>query len=420
MISQQENDRLCRVGPATPMGAVFRRFWLPICTADRLPVPGGAPLVQRLLGEDFVVFRNGDGKVGVLDELCPHRGASLSLGRVEDCGIRCIYHGWKFANDGAVLEIMNNPAGKRLPNLKAPAYPAIEAGGMVWAYLGPLEHQPAAPHFAYMDLPESNRVLLRVDGNYNWLQSLEGGLDSSHVGILHSNAARPGWVGQSDEKVGSLDDTGPVLEVEDTEFGYHYAAFRQGAPGRPGNVRIVPFIMPSGRIIPGGALQGAENHTLVLEVPIDDEHTATYTVRYGSAPLSREGRLRETGFDDPTAYTLSEQRLLLDRTNYNRQQRDIMDRSWSGLNGIAFEDAVIATSMGPIQDRTREHLIASDVAVARLRRRLLDSMARVDRGEPPIGAGIDVHVISSIDSEVPAAGHWRTLLPTHRVVGIAA
>lgn len=420
MISQADNDRLCRVGPGTPMGGVFRRFWLPICTSDRLPVAGGAPLAQRLLGENFVVFRSGDGQVGVLDELCPHRGASLALGRVEECGIRCIYHGWKFANDGAVLEIMNNPANRRLPNLRATAFPAIEAGGMVWTYLGPKEHQPPAPHFAFMDLPEANRVLLRVDGNFNWVQSLEGGLDSSHVGILHSNAARPGWNGQSERKVGALDDTGPVLEVEDTEFGYHYAAFRRGAPGQPGNVRIVPFIMPSGRIIPGGALQGANNHTIAFEIPIDDEHTATYTVRYGSAPISRESRLRETGFDDPEVYSQHEQRLLLTRANYNRQNRDIMDRSWSGLNGIAFEDAVIATSMGPIQDRTKEHLIASDVAVARLRRRLLESIARMERGDEPVGVGVDTSLISSIDAAVPETGHWRSLLPNHRVVGIAA
>ena len=422
MISQAENDRLCRIGPGTPMGAVFRRFWLPICTSDRLPVRGGAPLAQRLLGEDLVVFRSGDGKVGILDEFCPHRGASLALGRVEDCGIRCIYHGWKFANDGTVLEIMNNPANKRLPTLKALAYPAIEAGGMVWTYLGPKEHQPPAPHFAFMDLPEANHVLLRVDGNFNWVQSLEGGLDSSHVsGILHSNAARPGWNGQSDPKVGALDDTGPVLEVEDTEFGYHYAAFRKGAPGQPGNVRIVPFIMPSGRIIPGGALQGADNHTIVFEIPIDDEHTATYTVRYGSAPLSRESRLRETGFDDPEIYSQQDQRLLLTRANYNRQQRDIMDRSWSGLNGIAFEDAVIATSMGPIQDRTKEHLIASDVAVAAgCAGGCWNRLPRSSGVKNPVGAGGDTSLISSIDAPVPESGHWRSLLPSHRVAGIAA
>ena len=193
MMSRADNDRLCRIGPGTPMGAVFRRFWLPICTSDRVPLPGGAPRFERLLGENFVVFRNGEGQVGVLDELCPHRGASLTLGRVEDCGIRCIYHGWKIGNDGTLLEVMNNPADRRPPNVRAPSFPVVEAGGIVWTYLGPKEHQPPAPHFAFMDLAESQRVLLRVDGNYNWVQALEGGLDSSHVGILHSNAARPAW-----------------------------------------------------------------------------------------------------------------------------------------------------------------------------------------------------------------------------------
>jgi len=420
MMSRADNDRLCRIGPGTPMGAVFRRFWLPICTSDRVPLPGGAPRFERLLGENFVVFRNGEGQVGVLDELCPHRGASLSLGRVEDCGIRCIYHGWKIGNDGTLLEVMNNPANKRPPNVRAPSFSVVEAGGIVWTYLGPKEHQPPAPHFAFMDLAESQRVLLRVDGNYNWVQALEGGLDSSHVGILHSNAARPAWNGPSEVKVGAFEDTGPVLEVEDTEFGYHYAAFRRGGPGQPSNVRIVPFIMPSGRIIPGGALQGAQNHTIAFEIPIDDEHTATYTVHYGSAPISRESRLRETGFDDPEVYSQEQQRLLLSRANYNRQRRDIMDRSWSGLNGIAFEDAVIATSMGPIQDRTKEHLIASDLAVARLRRRLLDSAGRIERGEPPVGAHVDTSVISAIDAPAPQGAHWRTLLPNHRVVAVAA
>ena len=416
MLTQEENDRLCRIGPGTPMGAVFRRFWMPICTSDRIPHPGCAPLAERLLGEDFVVFRNGEGKVGVLDEFCMHRGASLALGRVEDCGIRCLYHGWKFGNDGSVLEIMNNPADKRQPHLKAPAYPAIEAAGIVWVYLGPKEKEPPFPRFAFMDLPDNHRVLIRLDGNFNWVQATEGGLDSSHVGILHSDVARPGWNGRSDKKASAMDDTGPVLEIEDTEFGYHYAAFRKDPAGGPDNVRIVPFIMPSGRIIPGGQLQGQNNHTIVLEIPIDDEHTATYSVRYGSEPIARQTRLHETGFDDPEFYSESTQQFLWTRADLNRQRRDLMDRNWSGFRGIALEDAVIATSMRPITDRTKEHLIASDLAVARFRRRLLESVARMDRGEDPVGAQADVSLISSIDAPVPASGHWRRLIPSHRVV----
>jgi phthalate 4,5-dioxygenase oxygenase subunit len=415
MMTQAENDRLCRVGPGTPMGAVFRRFWLPICTADRLPEPGCAPRCERLLGEQFVVFRSKDGAVGVLNEFCMHRGASLALGRVEDHGIRCIYHGWKFGHDGTVLEIMNLPAEKRPPRLKAKAYPAREGGGIIWVYLGPAEKEPPFPRFAYFDLPEENRVVLRVDAQYNWVQAVEGGLDSSHVSILHTNAARPGWNGNATAvEVGAMDDTGPSLEIEDTEFGYHYAAFRKAGEWQPMNVRIVPFIMPSGRIIPGGALQGRSNSTLALEIPIDDEHTATYSVRYGTQPISRESRMRETGFDDPRFYDETTQRFLLHRDNYNVQKREEMDTNWTGLHGIAFEDAVIATSMGPIQDRTFEHLISSDLAVARFRKRLLESMARLERGEDPVGVHADAGVISAVDAPAPETGHWRQLAPEHK------
>lgn len=310
MLTTEQNDRLCRVGPDTPMGALFRRFWLPICTADRLPSPGCAPRHERLLGQDFVVFRAKDGKIGVLDELCLHRGASLALGRVEDCGIRCLYHGWKFGTDGAVLDIMNVPADKRPPRLHANAYPVIEEGGFIWTYLGPRESQPAFHRYAYMDLPESHRVVMCWKSRSNWVQMTEGGLDSSHVGILHTNAARPGWSGKSDRKVGAMDDTGPSLQIEDTEFGYHYAAFRAGADGL--NVRVVPFIMPSGRIIPGGELLG-HNSTLLFETPIDDENTATFSVRYADRPMRKEDRLRETGFDDPNFYDADKQRFLFTR-----------------------------------------------------------------------------------------------------------
>jgi len=415
MMTREQNDRLCRVGPGTPMGALFRRFWLPVTTSERVAEPGGRPRAERLLGQDFVVFRGKDGKVGVLDELCMHRGASLALGRVEDCGIRCLYHGWKFGVDGSVLDIMNLPAGKRPAHLRAPAYPAVEAGGIVWTYIGPKEKQPPFRRFKFMDLPENQRVLMRVDCHFNWVQATESGLDSSHVGILHSNAARPGWAGESTATVGALEDTGPALEIEDTEFGYHYAAFRKGTNGGANNVRIVPFIMPSGRIIPGGALQGPNNATIVFEIPIDDEHTATYTVRYGSAPITRESRLRETGFDDLTYYDAEKQRFLFTREDYARQRREAMDRNWTGFHGIALEDAIISTSMGPIYDRSKEHLVASDIAVVRFRRRVLDSVERLERGEDPVGVSVDASLISSIDAPAPAQGHWRTLIPTHRV-----
>jgi phthalate 4,5-dioxygenase oxygenase subunit len=414
MLTREENDRLCRIGPGTPMGALFRRYWLPIALAAQLPEPGGAPRHERLLGQDFVVFRTGDGRLGVLDELCMHRGASLVLGRVEDCGIRCLYHGWMFGPDGAILDIMNMPEGRRPSRLKARAYPVVERGGMAWVYLGPAEHQPPFPQFQYMDLPADHQVAMRIDSHYNWVQATEGGLDSSHVGILHTNAARPGWLGTSGDKVGAFDDTGPLLELEETEFGYHYAAFRHGRPGEPENCRIVPFIMPSGRIIPGGALQGASNWTLVLEVPIDDEHTATYSVRYGSQPIPQESRWRETGWDDPEMFDAATGNIRISRGDY-RQKRQLMAENFSGYRGIAVEDAAICVSQGPILDRSQEHLIYSDLAVIRFRRRLLDSVGRMERGEAPVGVAVDASLITAIDAPRPVDAHWRSLIPSHRI-----
>jgi phthalate 4,5-dioxygenase oxygenase subunit len=414
MLSREANERLCRVGPGTPMGNMLRRYWMPICASAQLPRPDCTPLLARLMGQNFVVFRDTLGRVGVLDELCMHRGASLALGRVEECGIRCIYHGWKFGVDGAVLDIMNSPDDRVRQRLKAPAWPVREAGGIVWTYIGPAEVEPPFPRYEFMDLPDANRVVMRVDTNANWVQALEGGLDSSHVSILHSNAARPGWNGGPGTRVGSLADTIPRFEVEDTDFGYHYAAIRKSPNGEPDNVRIVPFILPSGRIIPDIAQTG--NATIVFEVPIDDENTATFSVRYGQRPIERMSRVRETGFDDPEFYSDADCKFRFSRGDFAKQKRAAMDVSWSGFRGIALEDAVIVTSMGPIYDRSLEHLVAADVAVVHFRRRLFEQADRVERGEPPIGVAVDHRAVTAIDAPMPAAGHWRTLVPTH-VVG---
>lgn len=414
MLSREANERLCRVGPGTPMGSMLRRFWMPICTSAQLPRPDCAPLLGRLMGQNFVVFRDSNGAPGVLDELCTHRGASLALGRVEGGGIRCIYHGWKFGVDGACQDIMNNANPDLKHRLRQPAYPVRESGGMIWTYIGPKELEPPFPHYEFMDLPPENRVVMRVDTNANWVQALEGGLDSSHVSILHSDAARPGWNGGSGARVGSLADTIPKFEVEETDFGYHYAAIRQSPNGEPDNVRIVPFIMPTGRIIPDIAQTG--NATLVLEVPLDDENTATFSIRYGRRPIERMSRVRETGFDDPEFYSEEDCKFLFTRADFAKQKRHNMDTSWSGFRGIALEDAVIVTSMGAIYDRSLEHLVAADVAVVNFRRRLFDSADRVERGEEPVGLRIDHRLVTAIDAPMPTEGHWRGLVPTHVVV----
>ena len=207
MLPRSDNERICRVGAGTPMGEVFRRYWLPVCVSTQIARPDSDPLRVSLLGERLVAFRDTNGKVGVLQELCPHRGASLAIGRVEECGIRCLYHGWKFAVDGTLLDTPNNRDENFKKRVKATAYPVQEEGGLVWAYLGPADKVPAFTRYAFMDAAHDHRVILRVNTKANYLQLLEGGFDSSHVGILHSNVARPGWMENAvqrstDEKIG--------------------------------------------------------------------------------------------------------------------------------------------------------------------------------------------------------------------------
>src|SRR4051812_18358892 len=192
MLNRQDNELLCRVGAGTGMGDMMRRYWHPACTSAQL-VSDGKPLRVRLLGEDLVAFRDSAGQVGVMEELCMHRGASLALGRVEEGGIRCLYHGWKFDTTGTVLETPNHSDPKYRQRMKAPAFPVREEGGLVWAYFGPKELQPGFSRYAFMEAEPQHRVVLRIDIACNYLQLVEGGEDSSHVGVLHTNMARPGW-----------------------------------------------------------------------------------------------------------------------------------------------------------------------------------------------------------------------------------
>src|ERR1700748_911504 len=151
MLTHEDNEYLCRVGKGTPMGTMLRRFWTPVCLAEDIPGPGGDPLPARVLGDDLVVFRTGAGDVGVINERCTHRGASLRIGRVEDCGIRCLYHGWKFGADGTIQETPNHCDDRLKSRLKAPAFPTREDGGLVWAYVGPKEHEPPFQRYEFFE-----------------------------------------------------------------------------------------------------------------------------------------------------------------------------------------------------------------------------------------------------------------------------
>lgn len=420
-MKQEESEILTRVGKGTPMGEMLRRYWHPICTSAQVPEPDGDPLRTRLLGEDFVVFRDTSGKVGVLHELCMHRGASLAIGRVEDGGIRCLYHGWKFAVDGTIMETPNHPDPRYAQRLKAPAYPVVERAGLVWTYIGPKEHQPPFRRFGFENVPDSNRVVLRINVAANYLQLWEGGADTSHVTILHSNYARPDWALSGGKKgagvaedmlVAAYNDTAPKLDIENTGFGFHYAGIRT-APGETGtnrNVRVVPIFLPYGRIIPF-----RDFSTFVLEVPQDDEHTSTYMIDASPGmQLSLAARLKRSGLSE--AFYRNSNFIASWEDGLGQDRRAMRSReSWTGFHGISQEDAIISLSMGPRYDRTLEHLVPADAAVVRLRRRLLDSLRLVSEGKPPLAVMCeDMTQMRAVDTDWDISRQWQEITPEHR------
>ncbi|WP_028221410.1 Rieske 2Fe-2S domain-containing protein [Paraburkholderia oxyphila] len=417
MLNREDNELLCRVGPGTPGGALMRRFWHPVCTSAQLPHPDCAPLRVRLLGENYVAFRDTEGQVGFLEELCMHRGASLALGRVEEGGIRCLYHGWKFSASGSVMETPNHADPKYAQRLKAPAFPVREEGGIVWTYVGPAEQVPPFSRYAFMDARPQHRVVLRINVACNYLQLVEGGEDSSHVGVLHTNMARPGW--KDNEFTRNPDvvnpaalasnDMEPTLKIEETAFGFHYVALRKTDDPKIRNARVVPFIVPYGRIIPAPAFLFT-----VLEVPEDDMHTSTYIVVHGDAPITEEKIIELLGLNDSRYYDRKSCTFTASWADTFGQNRELMKENWTGLRGVEVEDATIGLSQGPLYDRSREHLVPADQAVVRVRRVLLESIRRVAENRQPAALGLDLRGVSACDRQLDENESWQDLLPSHR------
>lgn len=415
MLTQADNETLTRVGPGTPMGELMRRYWHPVATSAELPTPDCDPLRTRLLGTNLVVFRDSVGSVGVLDEHCMHRGASLALGRVEEGGIRCLYHGWKYSVDGTVLETPNNADAKARQRLQAPSYPVVERSGLIWTYIGPAEHRPPMRRYAFDAVPPAHRNVTRLTVRANYLQMWEGGTDSSHVSILHSNLARPGWAAKANSAADvlnlitpAMDDTAPQLEIEDTFYGFRYAAVRTVPAGQPGarNARIVPIFLPTGRVIPFDGY-----YVTVFETPQDDETTSTFYVDASeTAPIDAQAQRVRRGLHDDRFFRNGafsagwSDRLGQDRAAMRR------GTNWSGFTGFTQEDAVISLSMGPVVDRTREHLIPADRAIVRLRRCLLAAVAQLrDRIAPP-GAEVEsMEHVMGFDVDLEAGERWQDI-----------
>lgn len=423
MLSKEDNELMCRVGPDTPMGQALRRYWVPALQSSDLPAPDGDPRHVQLLGEHFVAFRDTNGDVGILDELCCHRGASLVLGRVEGCGIRCLYHGWKFAIDGTVMETPNVADPSFKTRIKARAYPVQEAGGLIWAYLGPEELKPPFPHYPWFDLPAEYRLNAYLVENSNYVQVAEALVDSSHLNILHADGLRSG--DGSDlhfaQAAGLMQvDAAPRLEVDDTEFGFHYAALRGGGDAGELEVRITAWVAPFAVVNPNQDLWMAV-------VPINDEQSIYFHVFYdaerkiGIEPLRSE-QLKFIGLDDEAIRNFGlTYDTLADREKPSRSNRFLQDRAamrdgrFSGFHSFTQEDAAVIQSAGRIKDRTKETLSPADAAVMRLYRTLIGIARSVAAGGDPVGLGADPMQIFGAFRKIPSDQDWRTIVPTHVV-----
>ena len=282
MLSREDNELLCRVGRGTPMGDLLRHYWMPCLPSSELPAPDGPPKKVRLLGEELIAFRDSRGEVGLLAANCPHRGASLFFGRNEECGLRCSYHGWKFDVTGRCVDMPNEPpACDFKEKVRLTAYPCVERHGVIWAYLGPRQEPPPLPDFEWNRSAENIPFLWRNYRTCNWVQALEGDIDSSHINYLHSSlegedhSTVPGsqLPGFSHKQLPLLHQDGaPHLEVVDTDFGVLYGA-RRRLDSQRDYWRVHPFLMPFHTMVGGGI----ESHEVSFNgkawVPMDDEQT---------------------------------------------------------------------------------------------------------------------------------------------------
>jgi phthalate 4,5-dioxygenase oxygenase subunit len=423
MLSHEENELLCRVGPETPMGRMLRRYWIPAVQSTDI-VADGPPRRIRLLGENLVAFRDTNGRAGVLDENCPHRGASLVLARNEECGLRCLYHGWKIDVTGRVLETPPEPDELGFKDrVRAIAYPTYESGGFVWTYMGPPGTEPQQVHFEFAKLPESHRLVTTVLSECNWVQALEGVIDSAHSNYLHSTAIKPvsgpGATIFSRKENFDLDrpsnDGKPIIEVQDTSYGFRYAGIR--IPTRNADThryaRVTIFVAPFHGFVAAPYGIGF----MQMFVPMDDEHTMFHYVRYQfDEAIDDVARVRHLawGGTRPGVDTDHEYRKTRTRENNWLQDREAMRRgeSWSGIRGVNNEDFAVQESMGPLYDRRKEHLGTSDVALIRMRRLMLDSVRNFTAtGAPPLGLAQPVAYdkIRAEEQTLPIGVPWQSI-----------
>ncbi|MCL6562433.1 MAG: Rieske 2Fe-2S domain-containing protein [Firmicutes bacterium] len=414
MLKPEDNERLTRVGPGTPMGNLMRRYWIPALLAEEVPTPDCDPVKVRLLGEDLVAFRDTSGRVGLMDIWCPHRRANLWFGRNEENGLRCVFHGWKFDVNGRCVDMPNEPPTSNFKNkVRIRTYPTHEAGGVIWTYMGPPELMPEPPDYEWLRAPATHRYVSKTYEECNWLQAMEGGLDTSHSSFLHNNNL-------ADRKALRTRATAPKLEVEKMPYGYRYFSIRD--LGEDGNyVRAYQYVMPFQQMR-GGMIDWVtgevEKYPLIhghLWVPIDDVTTWVYNWMYSSNPdqeLPREHAIAlETWFGRGPEDTLPGYRPRRNKHNDYLIDREMQrTKTFTGIVGVNTQDFALQETMEPIVDRSKERLGTADAAIIAARQLLLEALRDCEQGRTPRGVDPATHRnIRGCDWIIPKKESWEKI-----------
>ncbi|MEK7943517.1 Rieske 2Fe-2S domain-containing protein [Pigmentiphaga sp. YJ18] len=420
MLSHEKNERLCRVEGAAPMGALMRRHWLPLCLVEEVAEPDGAPVHARLLGLDLVVFRDTQGRIGALDEKCPHRRVSLVYGRNEEGGLRCLYHGWKMDVTGQVLDMASEPETSPMASkVRTKAYPTREWGGMVWVFLGKEEDAPEFVPPPWAPTRDAKVSIAKVILPCNWAQVLEGAIDSAHSSSLHSSDFVPAKVSGAEATdknwLRPSTDKAPRLQVERTPYGFRYAAIRRPIfeADTQDYVRSTVFVAPFTVLVPPNNLYNVAN----VNVPMDDTNTAFYFLAWGHPAKTpdtetwRKFLRAQIGPDVDDRY----------RPHRNHDNRFWQDRqamkagNFTGITGFPNQDIAMWVTMGALADRSEERLGTSDLAIVEFRRRMLTALDEFAASEAPIALGENAipREICSFQAIVPKSVDWREYKVSH-------
>jgi phthalate 4,5-dioxygenase len=437
MLSDEDNELLCRVGPGTPMGEVFRRFWLPAVLSAEIRQNDGPPRRLRILGEDLIAFRDTEGRPGIISAYCPHKLAPLFFGRNEECGVRCAYHGWKFDVNGECVDIPNLPPNVNVESLKKRAkiagYPTREAGGVVWVYMGPADTICELPGLEWTQAPESHVHVARWLQRSNWLQGMEGEIDSSHVSWLHrdfTNIRANPPVAQTAPLVQGLLDGAPLMKLQETDYGFVYGARRNSSTGDY-YWRVTQWMMPMFSMIPNDRFP----RTGRAWVPIDDYNTTIFTYGYmvgePFTPVQIDYLSQGHSFPPPlvpSAYRLSDgytidtwQSIATMENDYRLDRMKQKAMNFSGIDAISDQDRALQENMpsidglrvGNIVDRKREILVVSDLPVITARRMLLKLAKGMRDGiAPTLASRPDLYAVRSTAALSPHA-EFQDFLTAH-------